>query len=224
VIEIFIVGRQPLFQQGIRASLSQTPDIEVLGGIDNGEMLLSAIEDSPPDVLLLDIDAPSFSGLELCRTINRHLPSIAIIILTPHPDDKQLFQAIQARASAYLGKEVSADALAETIRRCAQGEHPINESLTSRPKVAEQILQQFYQLSQEKEAAGYVSPLTPRETEVLNYVAQGYLNKQIAEALNVSEQTVKNHITSILRKFNVNARTQAVVLAIKKGLVSINKE
>jgi DNA-binding NarL/FixJ family response regulator len=88
--------------------------------------------------------------------------------------------------------------------------------------VAERILQQFHELA--RETAGLSSPLTPRETEILDYMAKGYLNKQIAEALTVSEQTIKNHITSILRKLNVNARTQAVVVAIKKGLITINRE
>ena len=90
--------------------------------------------------------------------------------------------------------------------------------------MAEQILQQFQELSRERETATFISPLTPRETEILNYMAQGYLNKQIADALNVSEQTIKNHITSILRKLDANARTQAVVIAIKKGLVTISKD
>jgi len=90
--------------------------------------------------------------------------------------------------------------------------------------VAEHILNQFQELLSERETANLISPLTPRETEILNYMAQGYLNKQIAEVLSVSEQTVKNHITSILRKLNANARTHAVVIAIKKGLVTISKE
>jgi Response regulator containing a CheY-like receiver domain and an HTH DNA-binding domain len=89
----------------------------------------------------------------------------------------------------------------------------------SQPQIAEQILQQFEKLSSEREAATFISPLTPRESEILNYVAQGYLNKQIAEVLGVSEQTVKEHISSIVCKLNVNARTQAVIATIKKGVV-----
>ena len=223
-IKVFIIEQQSLFRRGIRASLAQAPDVEVSGESDAGEEVSSVIESSPPDVVLLGIDASYSDGLKLCHTIKQHLPSVAIIILTPQPDDNQLFQAIKAQASAYLSKGVNADELAQTIRQCAHGEHPINESLVARPKVAEQILQQFHALSREKEAASYISPLTPKETEILNYMAQGYLNKQIANMLNVSEQTIKNHITSILRKLNVNARTQAVVLAIKKGLVTISSE
>ncbi|GAI89025.1 unnamed protein product, partial [marine sediment metagenome] len=136
-------------------------------------------------------------------------------------DDAQLFQALKAQAVAYLSKEVTADELVDVIRRVARGEHPINESLTTRPKLAEQVLQQFQELSWRSEAEGFISPLTPREREILNYIAQGYLNKQIAAELDISEQTIKNHVTSILRKLNANARTEAVVIAIKQGLISI---
>ena len=222
--KVFIIDEQPLFRQGIRTSLSNLPDIEVCGEAGVNEQILPSIEASPPDVILLDIMAPSLDGLKLCRTIKRHLPGVSIIIVTPQPDDEQLFQAIKAHASAYLGRTVTIEELAQTIRRCSQGEHPINESLVGRPKLAEQVLKQFYELSREKETATFISPLTPRETEILSYMAQGYLNKQIADVLNVSEQTIKNHITSILRKLNANARTQAVIVAIKKGLISITRE
>lgn len=222
--KIFIMDEQPLFRQGIRSSLSGFADIEISGEGGVSEKLLPTIEATLPDVILLDIMVPSLEGLKLCRTIKQRLPSVSVIILTPQPDDDQIFQAIKAHASAYLSKSVTTDELVQIIRRCGQGEHPINEILAGRPKVAEQVLKQFYELSRERETATFISPLTPRETEILNYMAQGYLNKQIADALNVSEQTIKNHVTSILRKLNANARTQAVILAIKKGLVTISKE
>jgi len=224
VYRVFILDDQPLFRQGICYSLSHLPDIDVGGEYGVDEEVLSIIEASPPDVVLLDISGPANGGLKLCRSIKQHLPGISVIVLTPQPEDDQLFQAIKAHASAYLSRTVTIDKLAQTIRQCAQGEHPINENLVGRPKLAEQVLKQFYELSREKETATFISPLTPRETQVLDYMAQGYLNKQIADALNVSEQTIKNHITSILRKLNANARTQAVIVAIKKGLVSVNKE
>ena len=224
MIKTFIIDQQSLFRHGIRSSLSQMTDIEISGEANVNEGVLSTFEISLPDVVLLDIDIPSLSGLKLCRAIKQRLPSVAVIILTPQPQDEELFQTIKSHASAYLSKEIDAQELARTIRQCAQGEHPINESLIGRPKLAKQVLEQFYELSREKEAASFISPLTPRETEILNYMAQGYLNKQIAEILSVSEQTIKNHITSILRKLNANARTQAVVIAIKRGLVSITKE
>ena len=224
MIKIFIIDQQPLFRQGIRVSLSHTTDIEESGEADINEEILSTIETSPPDVVLLGTNATFLDSLKLCQTIKQRLPSVATIILTPQLEDKQLFQAIKAQASAYLSRDVNVNELTQAIRRCACGEHPINENFAARPKVAEQILQQFHELSRERETATFISPLTPRETEILDYMAQGYLNKQIAEVLSVSEQTIKNHITSILRKLNANARTHAVVIAIKKGLVSISRE
>ena len=199
-------------------------EIEVLGEAEIDEKTPSTIEISPPDVVLLDVDITSGDGLSLCRAIKQRLPSVATIVFTPQMEDEHLFQAIKAHVSAYLTKTVTTEELAQTILKCAHGGHPINDYLADRPKVAEQILREFRDLSMERETAGFISPLTPKEKEILDYMAQGYLNKQIADTLSVNEQTIKNHVTSILRKLNVNARTQAVIVAIKKGLVSITKE
>jgi len=220
-IEVFIISPQSLFREGVRHSLASMSDIEVSGEADVGDEVLSTIETSPPDVALVDIDAPSDSGLRLARGIRQRSPNIGVIVLTSNPDDGQLFQALKAQAAAYLSKGITADQLTDIVKRVAGGEHPINESLASRPKVAEQVLHHFQELSWGREAEAFISPVTPREREILNYMAQGYLNKQIAFTLKISEQTVKNHVTSILRKLNANARTQAVVEAIKQGLISI---
>ena len=201
--------------------LCSVEDIEVSGAAEVNSEVLSAIDNLPPDVAIVDIDAPSDSGLIFARQIKQRSPNIGIVTLTSSSNDTQLFQALKAQAAAYLSKEVTADQLVDTIRRVARGEHPINESLTNRPNVANQVLHQFQELSRRSEAEAFISPLTPKETEILNYIAQGYLNKQIAIELGISEQTIKNHVTSILRKLNANARTDAVVVAIKQGLISI---
>ena len=221
-IRVLIVSQQSLFRQGIEHSLSDVEDIKVLGTAEVNDEVLSAIDTLPPDVALVDVDAPADSGLTLARKIKQRLPVIGVVVLSSNPDDAQLFQALKAQAVAYLSKEVTADELIKTVRRVAHGEHPINEALTDRPKVAEQVLQQFQELSWRSEAEGVIAPLTPRETEILNYIAKGYLNKQIAAELDISEQTIKNHVTSILRKLNANARTEAVVVAIKQGLISLD--
>jgi DNA-binding NarL/FixJ family response regulator len=221
-IQVFILSQQFLLRQGIEHSLSSVEDIEISGAADLNGGALSTIDTLPPDVALVDIDAPSNNGLTLARKIKQRSPNIGVIVLTSNASDAQLFQALKAQAAAYLEKEVTAEQLVDTIRRVARGEHPINEGLTTRPKVAEQVLQQFQELSQRYEAEAFISPLTARETEILDYIAQGYLNKQIAIKLGISEQTIKNHVTSILRKLNANARTDAVVLAIKQGLISIS--
>ena len=220
-INIFIISQQSLFLQALEQALSDMQDIVVLGTISLNDDVLKAIDNLPPDVALLDLDGSSDNGLELARKIRQRSPNIGVILLTSNPEDNQLFLAIKAQAVAYLNKEITAPQLVDVIRRVAKGEHPINESLTHRPKVAEHVLQQFQELTSRAEAGPFISPLTPREIEILEYIAQGYLNKQIAAELGISEQTIKNHVTSILRKLNANARTEAVVVAIKQGLIKI---
>jgi two-component system response regulator DegU len=220
-IKVSIISPQSLFRQGVRHSLSSISGIEVIGEAEADDDAMSAVENSLPDVVMVDIDTPSDNGLKLARLIRQRLPNIGVIVLTSTPEDEQLFQAIKAQASAYLSKDITADELADTVKRTAKGEHPINESFVSHPKVAEQVLHHFRELPLGQGAESIVSPVTAREQEILNYMAKGYLNKQIALALDISEQTVKNHVTSILRKLNANARTQAVVEAIKHGLVTI---
>ena len=220
-IQVLVVSQQSLFREGIEHLLSGIEDIEISRINEASGEMLSAIDILAPDVALVDVDGPVDSGLTLARNIRQRSPNIGIIVLTSNPNDAQLFQALKAQAVAYLSKEITADQLVNTIRRVAGGEHPINDSLTSRPKVAEHVLHQFQELSWRNEAQTFISPTTPRETEILKYIAQGYLNKQIAAELGISEQTIKNHVTSILRKLNANARTEAVVVAIKQGLISL---
>lgn len=220
--QVIIISQQSLFRQGIEHALTKLRDIKVTATAEVNDEVLSIIDTSPPDVALVDIDTPSDGGLKLARRIKQRLPTIGVVALTSNPDDAQLFQALKTQAVAYLSKEVTAEELANIIRRVARGEHPINETLTTRPKLAEQVLQQFQELTWRSEAEGLIAPLTPREMEILNYIAQGFLNKQIAAELAISEQTIKNHVTSILRKLNANARTEAVVVALKQGLISLS--
>jgi len=219
--QVIIISQQFLFRQGIEHAFSGVNDIAVTAMAEVNDEVLSIIDTLPPEVALVDIDTLNDSGLKLARKIKQRLPTIGVIVLTSNPDDAQLFQALKAQAVAYLSKEVTPDELVHTIRRVARGEHPINENLTARPRLAEQVLHQFQELSWRSETEGFIAPLTPREMEILNYIAQGYLNKQIAAELDISEQTIKNHVTSILRKLNANARTEAVVVAIKQGLISL---
>ena len=221
-IQVYIISQQSLFRHGIQHSLSITPDIIVAGVSEVNDGVLSIVDNMPPDVALLDIDGSPEAGLSLARKIKQHSPSVAIVVLASNTNDEQLFEVLKGQAASYLNKETTAEQLIETIRRVSRGEHPINESLTTRPKVAEQVLLQFQELSRRTEAEAFLSPLTPREMEILKYIGQGFLNKQIAVELGIREQTIKNHVTSILRKLNANARTEAVVLALKQGLITIN--
>jgi DNA-binding NarL/FixJ family response regulator len=222
-IRVLISSHQSLLRRGIEQALSQVEDMEISGAAEINDELLSTMDNLPPDVVVVDIDTPAGDGFAITRQIKQRLPNIGIIALAANCDDAKILEAIKAQASDCLSKEISAEQLVESIRRVARGEHPINESLVTHPIIADQVLRQFQVLSQHNETKNLVSPLTPRETEILGYVAQGMLNKQIATQLGISEQTIKNHVTSILRKLNANARTEAVILAIKQGLISIHQ-
>ena len=219
-ITVMIIDKQLFFRVGVRQALSQDPDFRILDGDPNDD-LLGLIEANSPDVVLLDIDFPSLSGLELCRKIVRHYPGIRVIMLTPNPNDEQLFEVIKTGAVAYLDKNTSGGELAEKVRQAYRGEYPINDSLTARPKVAEHVLRQFQTMvSMGRAMETVAAPLTARERQILSYIAEGNSNKQIAHILQISEQTIKNHVSAILRKLNANDRAHAVVLAIRQGLIS----
>ena len=223
-IRVLIADQQPLFRQGVHSTLNSIADIEICGEVDTSNDLISAISTLYPDVVLLDIDLSSSDGMDLAKAIKQLLPSAAVILFSPQPNDDELFQAIKSRVAGYVRRDISSNELVTTIRRAAAGEHPINDTFLAQPKVAHQVLQQFQDFSWGKGAESFVSPLTPRETEILTYMAQGYFNKQIAIELNISEQTIKNHITSILRKLDANARTQAVITALKRGFITLDRE
>jgi DNA-binding NarL/FixJ family response regulator len=220
-IKVFIFSQQPIFRQGVINSLAENDDIQIIGQAGVSDKVLLTIEVLPPEVAIIDIDAPEASGLDLSRRLKQLIPSIRVITLTSNASDEQLFQSLSHQAAAHLSKEVTGDTLANVVRRVASGDYPINETVSRRPDVAGKILKQFQGITGQKEAETLVAPLTNREVEILNYVAQGYANKQIASEINISEQTIKNHITSIMAKLNANARTQAVVIAVKKGLISL---
>lgn len=210
-----------MFRKGIEITLSSEPDIQIIDSVDFSNDVEYHLENLPPDIAILDIDSSENTGFDIARRLKQRLPNIATIIFTYNPNDEQLFQALKAQAAAYLSKEATADEIISIIKRVARGEYPINESLHTRPKVAEQVLQKFQELSSQSKSEDLVTPLTKRETEILEYIANGFLNKQIAASIDISEQTIKNHVTSILRKLNANARTEAVVIAIKRGFISI---
>jgi DNA-binding NarL/FixJ family response regulator len=178
-------------------------------------------ENLVPDIILIDVNIPGINGLEVTRTVRRAQPHIAVIILTVNEDDEQLFNATRVGAAACLTKDVSAGQLLNAIRTVGEGHFPINDTILSRPMVASRMLNQFRELtSTESEGEEAIfAPLTGREMEILDCIARGHSNKEAARSLNISDQTVKNHITSILRKLAVNDRTQAVVYAARHGWI-----
>jgi two-component system response regulator DegU len=220
-IFVVIISRQPLLRAGIEHSLSQIGGVEILQAGDFQKEVLSRLDMVLPDVIIVDIDDSSDERFKIVREIKQHLPNIGVIIISNNDDDEQIFQALKSQAAAYLTRDVTTEELGKTVRQVANGEYPINETFVNRPKVASQVVEQFQGLALSGEV-DFVLPLTSREREVLEYIAQGYPNKQIADKLEISEQTIKNHVTSVLRKLNANSRTEAVVQAIKRGLISVN--
>ncbi len=209
-IEVTIVDKQTFFRNGLYHAL------EVLECDPAG--LMTVVQDRSPDVILLDINYPSLSGLELCRKIVRRLPSTSVIMLTPNLTAGELVEAISSGAAAYLSKSATVEELAKTIKQVCLGEYPINETFAATPHAAKQGSQQF----QDIVATGRVGQsqgtrLGPKELEILEYIANGASNKQIANILAISDQTVKNHVSSILRKMGACDRAHAAALAIWSG-------
>jgi DNA-binding NarL/FixJ family response regulator len=222
---VVIVDDHPIFRHGVRYTLEASGEFEVVGEAADGQRAIQAAESLNPDVMLVDINLPGLNGLEVARVVRRRLPQTALIVLTAYEDDEQLFNAIKVGAAAYSPKDISPEQLLQITRLVAQGHYLINENVLSRPFVASRVLKQFRELaSVEQEGHMVFAPLTGREVEILDCIARGRSNKQIAMDLNISDQTVKNHITAILRKLNVNDRTQAVIYAMRHGWIRVDEQ
>lgn len=223
-IRVLIVDDHPLFRQGVRWALEAEPDMTVVGEASDGDEALEMARQLTPDVVLSDVNIPDLDGVELTRSLKRLLPQTSVVLMTAYDDEEQLFSAIKVGAAAYFLKDLGPQELMDGIRRVSRGEYLINESVLSRPAVASQVLRQFKDLStSDEEVEPLFIPLSNREIEVLELIAQGNSNKEIARTLGISDQTVKNHITSILRKLAVNDRTQAVVYAIRHGWIKMEE-
>lgn len=223
-ITLFIVDDQPLFRMGLRACLAEVDDIRIEGECSVTEDALELVDSFAPNVALLDAAPPRQRGLDLARRISQRSPNTAIIIMSPMPQDTELFEAIRSGARAYLSKQATAKDIIATIRQVHLGDFPLNESLLGHPKVAERVLLEFQNLARNQRLDGLTAPLSRREMEVLEHIRDGYINKEIAHRLCLTEQTVKSHVTSILRKLDVNDRTQAVLTAVRLGWISLHRE
>jgi DNA-binding NarL/FixJ family response regulator len=224
-IRVLIMDDHPIFRRGIRWILDATPDIEVIGEAENGQEAIDLADRLTPDVVLVDVNLPGINGLEIARVIKRRDPRIRIVVLSVSEDEELLFNAIKVGAAAYSTKEVRPDDLMDIIRDVASGTYLINDTVMKKPHVAARVLDQFRELaSTDGESAQLFAPLTSREIEILDCIARGLSNKEIASQLSISGQTVKNHITSILSKLQVNDRTMAVIFAIQKGWIKMGGE
>ena len=225
VTRILIVDDHALFRVGIANILSREPDLDVVGEAEDSRSAVDRALETSPDIVLMDLSLPSPGGIETTQRIKRELPATGIIVLAVNEDEDSLFDAIKAGAAAFILKDVGPDDLVTIIRRVADGEFLINDKVFSKPAVATRVLKEFRELAvYGQEAAPIFAPLSPREVEILDNIAQGMTNKQVAYALTISEQTVKNHMSSILRKLSVNDRTQAVVYAMRQGWIRMPED
>jgi DNA-binding NarL/FixJ family response regulator len=221
-ISLMIVDDHPLFRQGLRRVLETETDMEVVIEIADGEEALRMARELAPDVVLMDINLPSMNGMQVTRRLKADLPGIAVIMLTAYHDDEQVFHAIRAGAAAYYPKDVTPRKLVEAVRQVAAGHYVIEDNVFDKPQVADWLLKEFGQLEGVwGDVDELFMPLSPREMEILQLIARGMSNKEIARELEISHQTVKNHITSILRKLAVNDRTQAALYALRRGWVRL---
>jgi len=221
-IGVMIVDDHPLFRQGLRRVLEEEKDIEVISEIDDGEEALRMARELTPDVVLMDINLPSMNGMQVTRILKTDLPNVAVIMLTAYHDDEQVFHAIRAGAAAYYPKDVTPRKLVDAVRQVAEGHYVIEDNVLDKPQVAAWLLKEFGQLEGAwGDADELFMPLSSREMEILQLITRGMSNKEIAYELGISHQTVKNHMTSILRKLAVNDRTQAALYALRRGWVRL---
>ncbi len=207
-VRVLLVDDHALLREGLAGLLNAQPDFEVVGEAANGQEAIARTGELMPDLVLMDVDMPVMDGLAATQAIKATLPYVTIVMLTVHDADEKLFGAIRAGAQGYLLKDIRATELVEALQGLARGEAAISRRLASR------LIQEFAQ-----QDTSPAMPLTPREREILAMVAARKRNKEIADALFISEFTVKNHLRNILAKLHQRNRREAAAFARERGLV-----
>lgn len=221
-VNIVIIDDHQLFREGVKRILDFEPTFEVVAEGDDGDEAARIVEHYHPDVVIMDINMPNVNGVEATKQLVDLYPESKVIILSIHDDENYVTHALKTGARGYLLKEMDADTLIEAVKVVAEGGSYLH------PKVTHNLVNEFRRLATSgvsSHAQHEVYPetrrplhiLTRRECEVLQMLADGKSNRGIGESLFISEKTVKNHVSNILQKMNVNDRTQAVVVAIKNG-------
>jgi two-component system nitrate/nitrite response regulator NarL len=209
-IRIVVIDDHTLFRRGITALLSRIPGFEVVGETADGFDGIRAVAAHRPDVVLLDLNMPGISGIDTMQAILKEVPGTHIVMLTVSEEADDLMLALRAGALGYLLKNIESDFLVDSVRRAADGEAVMSPEMTAK-------------LMREVRSGGTAAAqpaLSPREREILAYLARGASNKEIARDLDVAESTVKIHVQHILRKLELTSRVQAAVWAVEHGLVA----
>ncbi len=212
-IRILIAEDDSLLRRTIVELFGFDKDFVVVAHVPNGAMALAELDTARPDVVLTDIEMPKLDGIETTRQIKEKLPELPVVILTKFGDDDNLFRAIRVGASGYVLKDSPIEEIKQAIREAYNGESHLNPFLVAR------VLQEFSRIGQStKQRKELFAELSRREMEVLELLGKGYKNRAIAEELFLSEKTVKTHVGAVLKKLQVNDRTEAAIIAQKHGL------
>lgn len=224
MIKIVLVDDQVLIREGLRILLPLQGNLEIVGEASNGNEAITVVQQTQPDVVLMDVRMPLLDGVAATRALRELAPQCRILLLTTFDDNDYVFEGLRAGAAGYLLKDTPSEQLAEAIRTVARGDSFLQ------PSIAAKVVAEFARLSAlppKTQAASalpappaFVEPLSERELAILRYLSRGDSNKEIATALYLSEGTVKNHITNILGKLGVRDRTQAALVARERGLVN----
>jgi DNA-binding NarL/FixJ family response regulator len=221
-ITIIIVDDHPLFLQGVVDALSLETDMRVIGQASSGDDALNIIRSLRPDIAVLDVNIPGMNGQQVTHQVAQEKLATRIILMTGYDDREQIIHAALAGAKGYCAKDIEPKELSQAIREVANGKYAIDGKIFTRRELDRWLEEQIEgSIRTYSEPGSPFHPLSKREMEVLSCVVRGMSNKEIASLLGISHQTVKNHITSILRKFSVEDRTQAVVYALKHGWVKL---
>ena len=215
-IRVLICDDHALFRRGLIMVLESEDGIEVVAEAEDGKEAIRAAEDVGPDVILMDVRMPRMSGIEATRAIAESVPTAKVLMLTVSDEEEDLYEAVKAGATGYLLKEISIEEVANAIRAVVTG-----QSLIS-PSMASKLLIEFNNLARQAQQKVIAPKLTDRELQVLKLVAQGMSNREAAETLFISENTVKNHVRNILEKLHLHSRMEAVVYAVREKLLDIH--
>ncbi|MBX5445331.1 response regulator transcription factor [Sphaerobacter sp.] len=222
---VLIVDDHPLFRQGLRRLIEDEAGLHVVAEASNGYKAMQQADVYRPALALVDVQLPGVTGLNVVRALKEEYPHVRAIVLSTYQSDDLVLAALQAGAAAFATKDVVPELLLDTIQRVLRGERPIDTIIVSRPALARRLLLELRAGAPgEREGAPPAQsllPLSPREMEVLDCVAQGLSNKEIADTLYITEQTVKNHITAVYRKLHVQDRVEALTCAVRRGWVQI---
>lgn len=214
-VRVVLVDDHALIRRGMKTMLESGGDIEVVGEAADGTEALGAVEDTLPDVVLIDVIMPNKDGIEATREIKNAFPNVGVVVLSGHDEQQFVFDALKAGASGYLLKTADLDEVLSTVKAVSQGEGRLN------PALATQVLSEF-QSYQKTDVADVFQPLTPREREILRLMSDGLPNKTIASRLSISERTVTTHVANIYTKLHVNNRVSAIQEAMRRRLLDYN--